>query len=158
MRCRSPLSLLALALSMTSTSGVHVRSNDWQVPVFRAAIDLVNLGVTVTDRKGVLATDLTADDFDIYEDGKKQAVRYFAAGEASNADRPSPEMHLGLLLDVSQSMVEDIGFTRTAAIKFLNALERDPVLFLITGIGLGEQQGGMVRLQVGLETYVRSGI
>jgi VWFA-related protein len=117
---------VALALLITSTSGVHVQSNDWQVPVFRAAIDLVNLGVTVTDRKGVLATDLTADDFDIYEDGKKQAVRYFAAGEASNADRPSPEMHLGLLLDVSQSMVEDIGFTRTAAIKFLNAL-RDAV-------------------------------
>jgi Ca-activated chloride channel family protein len=31
-------------------------------------------------------------------------------------------MHLGLLLDVSESMGEDIRFTRTAAIKFLNTL------------------------------------
>ena len=31
-------------------------------------------------------------------------------------------MHLGLLLDVSESMGDDIGFTRTAAIKFLNTL------------------------------------
>src|SRR6185295_15230419 len=35
---------------------------------------------------------------------------------------PGPELHLGLLLDVSESMQEDIGFTRTAAIKFLNTL------------------------------------
>ena len=31
-------------------------------------------------------------------------------------------MHLGLLLDVSESMGDDIQFTRTAAIKFLNTL------------------------------------
>jgi VWFA-related protein len=31
-------------------------------------------------------------------------------------------MHLGLLLDVSESMGDDIAFTRTASIKFLNAL------------------------------------
>ena len=31
-------------------------------------------------------------------------------------------MHLGLMLDVSGSMDEDIGFTRTAAVKFLNTL------------------------------------
>jgi VWFA-related protein len=31
-------------------------------------------------------------------------------------------MHLGLLLDVSGSMGEDLGFTKTAAIKFLNTL------------------------------------
>jgi Ca-activated chloride channel family protein len=31
-------------------------------------------------------------------------------------------MHLGLMLDVSESMGEDVRFTRTAAIKFLNTL------------------------------------
>ena len=91
-----------------------------QQPVFRAGIDLVNLGVTVTDRKGDLVTALAADDFEIYEDGKKQAVRYFSAGEA--ADPGGPAMHLGLLLDVSESMGDDIAFTKTAAVKFLNTL------------------------------------
>ena len=87
--------------------------------VFRTGVDLVNVGVTVTDKRGVLATDLTADAFEIYEDGRKQEIRYFAAGERSET---APALHLGLLLDVSGSMNDDIGFTKTAAIKFLNTL------------------------------------
>jgi VWFA-related protein len=89
-----------------------------QAPVFRAGVDLVNLGVTVTDRKGNLMTDLTQADFEIYEDGKKQTLRYFAGGSAENV----PPMHLGLLLDVSESMGEDMSFTKTAAVRFLNTL------------------------------------
>jgi Ca-activated chloride channel family protein len=89
-------------------------------PVFRGGIDLVNVAVTVTDRKGTLVTDLTADDFEVYEDGRKQAVTYFSRGDA--ADGPAPEMHLGLLLDVSGSMEDDLAFSKTAAVKFLNTL------------------------------------
>jgi len=91
-----------------------------QVPVFRGGIDLVNLGVTVTDKKGNLVSDLTADDFEIYEDGKKQTIRFFSAGLATGPG--DLQTHLGLLLDVSESMGEDIAFTKTAAVKFLNTL------------------------------------
>jgi len=91
-----------------------------QVPVFRTGVDLVNVGVTVLDKKGQLVTGLKAEDFEVFEDGRKQTVRYFAAG--TGGDQTQPEMHLGLLLDVSESMGEDIRFTRTAAIKFLNTL------------------------------------
>jgi VWFA-related protein len=86
---------------------------------FKSRVDLVNVGVTITDRKGNLVTDLTGDDFEIFEDGKKQSLRYFATGEQSES---APEMHLGLMLDVSGSMEEDIAFTRTAAVRFLNTL------------------------------------
>ena len=41
-------------------------------------------------------------------------------------------------------------------VKFINALERDKIFFLIDGVALGEQQGN-VRLQLKLETYLRSG-
>jgi hypothetical protein len=41
-------------------------------------------------------------------------------------------------------------------VKFINALERDKTFFLIDGVTLGEQQGN-VRLQLKLETYLRSG-
>ena len=41
-------------------------------------------------------------------------------------------------------------------VKFINELERDKMFFLIDGIALGEQQGN-VRLQLKLETYLRSG-
>ena len=88
-----------------------------QSPVFRAGVDLVNLGVTVTDRRGKLVADLTADDFEVLEDGKPQSVRFFASSTS-----PAPDMHLGLLLDVSGSMESEIAFTRTASIKFLNTL------------------------------------
>ena len=93
-----------------------------QVPVFRAGVDLVNFGVTVTDRRGELVKGLTADDFDIYEDGRKQTIRYFSSGEEVGPDHPAPPVHLGLLLDVSESMGDDIRFTQTAAVKFLNKL------------------------------------
>ncbi len=91
-----------------------------QQPVFRAGIDLITLGVTVTDRKGTLVADLRSEDFEIYEDGRKQKVSYFWAGRATGPGDPA--MHLGLLLDVSESMGEDIAFTKTAAVKFLNTL------------------------------------
>jgi type IV pilus assembly protein PilO len=40
--------------------------------------------------------------------------------------------------------------------KFINALERDKMFFVIDGVTLGEQQGN-VRLQLKIETYLRSG-
>jgi Ca-activated chloride channel family protein len=96
-------------------SGVHTA----QPPAFKAGIDLVNFGVTVTDKRGALVTDLAADDFEIYEDGKRQAVSYFSLGDP---DDGRLEMHLGLMLDVSDSMEDDLPFTKTAAVKFLNML------------------------------------
>lgn len=41
-------------------------------------------------------------------------------------------------------------------VKFINALERDKTFFVINGVTLGEQQGN-VRLQLKVETYLRSG-
>ena len=41
-------------------------------------------------------------------------------------------------------------------VKFINALERDKLFFVINGVTLGEQQGN-VRLQLKVETYLRGG-
>src|SRR5207244_10199930 len=90
-----------------------------QVPVFKSGIDLINLGVTISDKKGGLVADLTRDDFELYEDGKKQTIRYFATGGPVEG---APPLHLGVLIDVSESMGEDMSFTNTASIKFLNRL------------------------------------
>jgi Ca-activated chloride channel family protein len=87
---------------------------------FRAGIDLVTVAVTVTDGAGALVTGLTAADFTVLEDGRPQTIRYFAGPDAGAAARP--ELHLGLLLDVSESMADDIAFTRTASIKLFNTL------------------------------------
>jgi Ca-activated chloride channel homolog len=89
-----------------------------QRPTFRTGVDLVNFGVTVVDRRGNFITDLTQDDFEIVEEGQKQALRVFARGDDSEAI----SMHVGLLLDTSGSMEEDIRLARSASIKFLNTL------------------------------------
>ena len=92
-----------------------------QQPLFTSGIDLVHLGVTVLGRDETLVTDLTQDDFELYEDGKLQDISYFSRGLASDAE--TMPMHLGVLLDASGSMEEQDGiFAKTAAIKFLNTL------------------------------------
>src|SRR5262245_29805357 len=89
-----------------------------QQGTFRSGVDLTTFGVTILDKKGELVTDLGKDDFEVFEDGKKQAVQFFAQGEGAEA----PELHLGLLLDASGSMLLDVKLARSAAIKFLNLL------------------------------------
>jgi len=87
--------------------------------VFRAETDLVSFGVTVTDKRGTFLTDLTAEDFEILEDGKPQALKYFIRVNETDA---APDLHVGIMFDTSGSMTADISTARTAAIKFLNAL------------------------------------
>jgi Ca-activated chloride channel family protein len=91
-----------------------------EAQVFRSAVDLASFGVTVVDRKGALVTDLVADDFEVREDGQLQTVKLFTRGDAVEA---APPLRLGLLFDTSGSMEESIGFSRSAAIKFLNTVQ-----------------------------------
>jgi len=91
-----------------------------QVPVFKTGVDIVNVAAVVTDNKGNLVTNLQRADFELFENGRKQAITYFARGDDDASMQP--ELHLGLLLDVSESMGEDLGFIKTAAIKFMNRL------------------------------------
>lgn len=87
--------------------------------VFRAGVDLVHVGVVVTDRSGSPILGLTAGDFEILEDGQRQTVTLFAGGDQETA----PPLHLGFMIDNSGSMAQDIRDVRTAAIKFLNAVD-----------------------------------
>ena len=111
--CR--IGILAMAALVTGASTL-VQA---QQAAFQAGIDLVQVGVTVTDQDGKFIADLTADDFEIVEEGQTQTITYFARGDQSAA---TPPLHVGLLFDTSGSMDEDIKLSRTAAIRFLNTL------------------------------------
>ena len=96
--------------------------------VFRAGVDLVTFGVTITDRAGALVTDLTQDDFQIVEDGVAQRLDYFAPGGGESA---IATLHPGLMLDTSASMERDLQLARSAAIKFLNLLPQSEDITLV---------------------------
>jgi Ca-activated chloride channel family protein len=107
---------LGVAVAVSAAPDAQVLAD---AQVFRSAVDLVSLGVSVVDKKGTLVTDLSLPDFDVYEDGKRQTLTFFSRGAEASA---ASELHLGLLFDTSGSMDEDIALSRTAAVKFLNAL------------------------------------
>jgi hypothetical protein len=43
-------------------------------------------------------------------------------------------------------------------VRFINSLERDPLFFIIDSVELGGEQGGVVKLQLKLETYQKASI
>lgn len=86
---------------------------------FKAGVDLVHFGVVVTDRGGTPIRGLTAKDFEVIEEGTTQTVSHFAVGDPE----AMPPLHLGFLLDLSGSMESEIQDVRTAAIRFLGAID-----------------------------------
>jgi Ca-activated chloride channel family protein len=110
------MSHASLTLSMSLAAAVTMTAAQ---QTFRTQVDLVHFGVVVTDKQGQPITGLTAADFEVKEEGKPQAIKFFAAGDPATA----PPLHIGFLLDSSGSMENDIKDVRTAAIKFLNAME-----------------------------------
>src|SRR5688572_30807947 len=104
------------AIVAASTLGVAPQ----QQPVFRAGVDLVHFGIVVTDKYGSPITGLKAEDFEVIEEGTTQKITQFAGGDPANA----PPLQLGFMIDLSGSMAQDIRDVRSAAIKFLDAVER----------------------------------
>jgi Ca-activated chloride channel family protein len=94
-----------------------------QPPVFRTEVDVVHLTVSVHDERGKLVTDLAEPDFVLYEDGRPQKIRVFARAFDPGRDELLA-LDLGLLMDTSQSMVQNLKLSRLAATRFLDAVPR----------------------------------
>jgi Ca-activated chloride channel homolog len=77
----------------------------------------VNILFTVSDKKGRFVTNLTKDDFEVFESKKKQSILEFTA----ESDLP---LRLALLIDTSNSVRDRFRFEQEAAIEFLNTLLR----------------------------------
>jgi Ca-activated chloride channel family protein len=90
--------------------------------VFRGGVELVSLNVTVTDGTKYV-TDLAQEDFEVFEDGAKQAITFFARGRQPIA--------LAVLLDTSASMDERLPTAQEAAIGFAKRLKPDDAMEVI---------------------------
>jgi Ca-activated chloride channel family protein len=94
-----------------------------QPPSFRAGVNVVSLNVTVTDGQERFVTDLTQDDFLLYEDGVLQETTYFSRRQLPIA--------LALLMDTSASMDERMTTAQEAAIGFSRRLRPEDLAEII---------------------------
>jgi VWFA-related protein len=63
-------------------------------PTFRAGTQLISVDVVVRDRSGSVVRGLTADDFDVSEDGRPQEIRSFVFAEISDKPRGADTVDL----------------------------------------------------------------
>ena len=87
-------------------SGTPLRGAQ-HVPVFRGGIDLVNLGVTVTDKKGNYINDLAQKDFKVWEDDKEQAITSFSGEAGQGPGNNDQKRYLVLFFDNSTMDMTD---------------------------------------------------
>jgi VWFA-related protein len=92
----------------------------------RVAVDLVNVQFSVTDRHGRFVSGLTAKDFKVEEDGRRQEIRNFAR------ENELP-LTLALLIDTSPSVGPVLEEEKTTATAFLESILREKDLALVIG-------------------------
>ena len=114
------LFVLAFAQATTATA---------QQPTFRTATELVNLNVTVVGADARPIEGLTEDQFQVFENGVLQELKFFASGEMP--------LDVAILLDTSASMAGALGLIQSAALRLATALrdhDRATVMSISNGL------------------------
>jgi VWFA-related protein len=117
-----------LASSLFSTAQESPRPTETQKeqkpPVFRKAVNLVNIFFTVKDKHGALVPGLKQDEFEVFEDGKPQTIKFFSA----ETNQP---LTLGILIDSSGSMQNMLPEEKIVAGQFLQEVLKEKDLAFI---------------------------
>jgi len=108
------LTVLGLCLAVAGTVVVLAQDDN----TIRLDVNLVSILASVRSKSGALISNLTKDDFKIYEDGKEQQIRNFAR----ETDLP---LTLGLLVDTSSSQERLIDTEQRAASQFFSKVLRE---------------------------------
>ena len=83
----------------------------------RSEVSLVGLLASVLDKDGRPALNLTADQFEVYEEGVKQEIELFEPETQQPLD-------LALMIDSSLSEIKDLEFESEAASRFIQKVVR----------------------------------
>jgi len=119
-------------------------------------VDRVNVLFTVAGRGGKLITNLTKDDFAVFEDGEPQTISNFSR----DADMP---VNIALLIDTSGSVRDKLHFEREAASRFFYSVlrsGRDRALLMSFDTGveiIQDYTDDPVVLQTAMQTMVAGG-
>ena len=91
---------------------------DKPVETLKANVNVTQLFFTVKDKKGALIPSLTKDDFEVFENGKPETIKYFSA----EANLP---LTLGILIDSSGSQQRVLGMEQEVGGAFLSEILRE---------------------------------
>jgi len=111
----------------SSSQSQEQQSQEQEEPLqtFKAQVNVVNLFFNVKDKHGLLIPNLTKNDFEVFEDGKQQTIKYFSA----ESNQP---LTLGILVDTSPSQTRVLTIEQEACSEFLhNVLRSKDLAFLI---------------------------
>lgn len=107
----------ALSLASAQTPQERAPQKDDQ-DTFKVDVNVVSIFFNAKDKRGALLPDLKKDDFEVYEDGQKQTVKYFTA------DSNLP-LTLGLLIDTSGSQERVLPMEQQIGGEFLREVVRE---------------------------------
>jgi len=112
---RSRRQLLASAGAFLCARSLTRGQNE---PTFSADVKVVNVLASVRNKKHEIVRDLIKDDFQIFENGRPQTIRYFSR----ESDLP---LTVGLMIDTSMSQQRVLESERTASFRFLDQVLRE---------------------------------
>jgi VWFA-related protein len=121
--------LAALAIAshaQESQSPAPAADADQTGEPLKVNVNVVQLFFNVKDKKGGLIPGLTKDQFQVFEDGKQQTIKYFAA------DSNLP-LTLGILFDTSPSQTRVLDMEKLVGGQFLDEILRDKDLAFVMG-------------------------
>lgn len=90
----------------------------------RVNVNLVLVPVSVIDRMNRPVTTLTEDNFAVYDNEKRQEIRYFSTEQGP--------LSVAMLVDVSRSMADKIDIERAAIAEFFKNADPQDEYFAIT--------------------------
>ena len=103
--------------SSSSASSSNDQSQDQTVGTLKVNVEVVQLFFNVKDKHGALIPSLGKDNFEVFEDGKPQAIKYFKA----ESDLP---LTLGILIDSSGSQQRVLDMEKEVGSSFLENIIR----------------------------------
>ena len=112
-------------LIMLATTGALAQQDD----VITTDTSLVQLNVGVVDKQGRSITNLSANDFSVFEDGVRRPILHFEPTEAP--------FSLIMLLDMSGSTITFRQQIQMSAVRFLDALTPDDRVAVVAFNGKG---------------------
>jgi VWFA-related protein len=102
------------------------KSDDSQQPTetLKVNVNVVQLFFNVKDKHGALIPNMTKDDFDIFEDGQKQTIKYFTP-------ETNLPLTLGILIDSSGSQMHVLDMEKEVGGAFLKQVLTDKDLAFV---------------------------